>query len=215
MTTRRRAPSTDDRQPPPRRRDDGRDDDVDGDRPRRPRPPPSTAPTTTVQRRHRRRRHRPRSRPTTGRRSSTELSRRRVALYAAPDLARIGEYCMPATDCADQLQAQLGDAIARGEHIEGQQPFDVIAIERCSMARPSPGRRRHRRRIRRRSRPPPARSDRRRRRQRRRRAVELDTTNTRVLSRSPVGVDPSLPWRVVQAETLGAGPDDAAPASQR
>jgi hypothetical protein len=68
----------------------------------------------------------------------TELSRRQVALYAAPDLSRIGEYCMPATDCARQLEAQLGDYIARGEHVEGQQPFTVVAVEKVLEGEPSP-----------------------------------------------------------------------------
>ncbi len=67
-----------------------------------------------------------------------ELGRRRVALYAAPDLARIGEYCAPGTDCATRLETQLSDAIAKGQHIEGQQPFDVIAIEQALVSEPSP-----------------------------------------------------------------------------
>lgn len=68
----------------------------------------------------------------------TELSRRRVSLYAAPDLTRIGEYCMPATECAAQLEAQLGDYIARGEHVEGQRPFTVVAVENVLQGDPSP-----------------------------------------------------------------------------
>jgi hypothetical protein len=132
----------------------------------------------------------------------TELSRRRVALYAAPDLARIGEYCMPATNCADNLQAQLGDFINRGEHIEGQQPFTIIDVEKVLDGQPGPGG-----------------------------AVtdvvfvvgptatpaprivnsngevveELagSTTNTRVLFTLVAWEDPVLPWRVVKTETLG------------
>jgi hypothetical protein len=166
-------------------------------------PPPSTAPTTTVP---------PTSPPPTtpptiamGDWSSilTELSRRRVSLYAAPDLSRIGEYCMPATDCEAQLQAQLGDAIARGQHIEGQQPFTVVSIERVLEGQPGPGgavtdvvavvaptaQ-------------PPA------------RIVDSNgnvvseltgtSTNTRGIFRLAKWNDPTLPWRVVSVEELGA-----------
>ena len=135
-----------------------------------------------------------------------ELGRRRVALYAAPDLARIGEYCAPGTDCATRLETQLGDAIARGQHIEGQQPFDVIAIEQALVSEPSPA-----------ARvanvifviapetPPPARLvdaagnvvD----------EFELNTTESRVaFTLASWESDPSLPWRVVQAETLRPQP---------
>jgi hypothetical protein len=132
----------------------------------------------------------------------TELSRRRVALYAAPDVSRIGEYCVPTSDCARQLEAQLGDYIARGEHIEGQQPFSVVSVEKVLEGEPSPygtltdlvfivG-------------PtalPPARIvdangnvvD----------TLSVTTTNTRghfVLAKS---ADPALPWRVFMAEDLG------------
>jgi hypothetical protein len=133
----------------------------------------------------------------------TELSRRRVALYAAPDLSRIGEYCMPATNCADNLQAQFGDMINRGEHVEGQQPFTVINVEKVLEGQPGPGG-----------------------------AVtqvvftigptaspaprivnsngDVDevltgpTTNTRgVFTLARWDADPALPWRVVLAEDLG------------
>jgi hypothetical protein len=101
--------------------------------------PPSTAPTTTAP---------ATSAPATTPSSIapgdwpailTELSRRQVALYAAPDLSRIGEYCMPATNCADNLQAQFGDMINRGEHVEGQQPFTVINVEKVLEGQPGPG----------------------------------------------------------------------------
>ena len=131
-----------------------------------------------------------------------ELSRRRVSLYAAPDLARIGEYCMPATECAAQLEAQLGDYIARGEHIEGQQPFTVVAVENVLQGDPSPagtlvdvvfvvG-------------PtalPPARIvdangnvvD----------ELSVTTTNTRGVFTLVEWNDPALPYRLVRAEDLG------------
>ena len=46
---------------------------------------------------------------------------------------------MPATNCDDNLQAQLGDFIDRGEHIEGQQPFTVIDVEKVLDGQPGPG----------------------------------------------------------------------------
>jgi hypothetical protein len=133
----------------------------------------------------------------------TELSRRRVTLYAAPDLSRIGEYCVPSTECAAQLEAQLGDAIARGQHIEGQQPFTVVAIEKVLEGEASPfaaltdvvfvvGPT---------ASPPP-------------RIVDSNgsvveeltgsTTNTRVIFTVAKWDDSALPWRVVRTETLGA-----------
>jgi len=132
----------------------------------------------------------------------TELSRRRVSLYAAPDLARIGEYCMPATDCAAQLEAQLGDFITRGERIEGQQPFTIVDIENVLEGDQSPlgtltdivfiiGPT---------ASPPP-------------RIVDASgnvveeltgsTTNTRVVFQIVKWDDPALPWRVFKTETLG------------
>ena len=135
-----------------------------------------------------------------------ELARRRVALYAAPDVSRIGEYCAPDTDCAARLETQLSDAVAKRQHIEGQQPFDVIAIEQALVSEPSPA-----------ARvanmvfviapetPPPA------------RLVDaagnvvdefvLNTSKSRVaFTLASWESDPALPWRVVLAETLGSVP---------
>jgi hypothetical protein len=134
------------------------------------------------------------------------LARRRVELYAAPDVSRIGEYCAPDTDCATRLETQLSDAATKGQHIEGQQPFDVIAIEQALVSEPSPA-----------ARvanvvfviapdnPPPA------------RLVDsagnvvdefvLNTSKSRVaFTLASWESDPALPWRVVLAETLGSVP---------
>ena len=145
-----------------------------------------------------------------------ELGRRRVALYAAPDLARIGEYCAPGTDCATLLETQLGDAIARGHHIEGQQPFDVIAIEQALVSEePSPAAARRQRHLRHRSRNAAPRSAGRRRRQRRRRASSSTPPSHGGPSRwRSWESDPSLPWRVVQAEDLPTGGHESGPWSQ-
>jgi hypothetical protein len=134
------------------------------------------------------------------------LSARQVALYATPDLSRIGEYCWPGSDCELNLEAQLGDAIARGEHIEGQHPFDVVEILSAAVGEPTevgttvivdvvvgP------------TTPPPARIvdaagnvvD----------ELSLTTTNTRgraILLSWPA--DPELPWRVVTIESQGPVP---------
>ena len=126
------------------------------------RPAPPTSPTTTPRRRSLR---------TTGRPSSRSLARRRVALYAAPDLSRIGEYCVPqatappARDSARRLPSH------RGQHVEGQQPFDVVEIVQASVGEHGPAAHRRARSCSsspRRPRRPPAR---RRCRQRRRRAL--------------------------------------------
>jgi hypothetical protein len=136
-----------------------------------------------------------------------ELARRRVALYAAPDLARIGDYCAPGSECAASLETQLGDAISKGQHIEGQRPFDVIAIEQALVGEQDPG-----------AppvasvifvvaptTPPPARLvdaagnvvD----------ELALTTTNTRgAFTLVSWDSDPTLPWRVVLAEDLGPAP---------
>ena len=169
-------------------------------------PPPSTAPTTTVPMTSPPSTTPPTIAPDDWPAILTELSRRQVALYAAPDLSRIGEYCAPGTDCATRLETQLSDAIARGLHVEGQQPFDVIAIEQATVSDPSPA-----------ARvaniifviapetPPPARLvdaagnvvD----------EFELNTTESRgSFTLASWESDPSLPWRVVQAETLSTGP---------
>lgn len=131
-----------------------------------------------------------------------ELSRRRVALYAAPDLTRIGEYCMPATDCAASLEAQLGDYIARGEHIEGQKPFTIVEILDVSVGVPSPaGTLAEILFVVAPTSPPPA------------RIVdaannvvdELSLTTTPTKGRFTLAKwdDPALPWRLVLAEDLG------------
>ena len=62
-----------------------------------------------------------------------ELARRRVALYAAPDLSQIDGYCASGSDCASGLQTQLADAIAKGQHIEGQHPFEVLEVSDASV----------------------------------------------------------------------------------
>lgn len=67
-----------------------------------------------------------------------ELDRRVVSLYAAPDLDRIGEYCAFGSECAEGLETQLGDAIAKGQHIEGQHPFEVLEITQATVGEPSP-----------------------------------------------------------------------------
>ena len=132
----------------------------------------------------------------------TELSRRRVALYAAPDLSRIGEYCVPTSDCARQLEAQLGDAIAKGQHIEGQQPFTIVAVENVLEGEPSPlgtltdvelvvGPT---------ATPPPRIVD------ANGNTVEVltgSTTNTRGVYTLAKWDDPVLPWRVFSVRTLG------------
>ena len=97
-------------------------------------PPPTTPPTTPADD------HRRRSPTTTGRRSSRSsiatpvdalrsagpLTDRRV-LHAGHRLRR-------------GLEAQLGDAIARGQHIEGQQPFTSSRSSRRSVGEPTPAR---------------------------------------------------------------------------
>ena len=175
--------------------------------------PPTTH--TTHHRRHqrprcrrrlRRRRRLPRSRPTTGRRSSPSCHADRVALYAAPDLARIGEYCVPASDCARQLEAQLGDAIAKGQHIEGQQPFTIVASRRSWRASRPPLGARHRRRSSWSDRPPTppprivdANGN------VGRRAHRINDQHPRRRSRLAKWDDPVLPWRVVSVGDAGTG----------
>lgn len=62
-----------------------------------------------------------------------ELARRRVALYAAPDLSQIDGYCASGSDCASGLETQLADAIAKGQHVEGQHPFEVLEVSDASV----------------------------------------------------------------------------------
>jgi hypothetical protein len=57
-----------------------------------------------------------------------ELNRRAESLYAAPDLSRVRDYCVPRSESARGIETQLGDYINRGEHIEGQKPFEVLEI---------------------------------------------------------------------------------------
>ena len=135
-----------------------------------------------------------------------ELSRRRVALYAAPDLTRIGEYCAPGSDCAMELETQLSDAIAKGQHIEGQHPFDVTSIEQALVGEPSPvGPVASVIFVIAPETPPPARLvdaagnviD----------ELSLASTPTRgAFTLASWKSDPSLPWRVVLAEDLGPVP---------
>ena len=136
----------------------------------------------------------------------TELARRRVALYAAPNLSRIGEYCAPDSDCAQRLATQLGDYINRGEHIEGQHPFTVVEVLQASLSEEDPaapgapriadilfvvGP----------TTPPAARIvdsngnvvD----------TLSLTTTNTKGRFTLISWDDPTLPWRVLIAEDLG------------
>jgi hypothetical protein len=110
---------------------------------------------------------------------------------------------MPSTECARSLETQLGDAIAKGQHIEGQRPFDVVEIVQASFDGRTPAD----------STvaqilfiiapesPPPA------------QLVddagnvidELSLTTTRMRGRFTLAKwdDPVLPWRVVQIENLG------------
>ena len=123
--------------------------------------------------------------------------------YAAPDLSRIGEYCAPGSDCATRLETQLGDAIAKGQHIEGQQPFDVVEIVQASVGEPSDRRTglatvlfivaQTLRRRRGSSMPPATSID----------ELSLTTTKTRGRFTLAPGTRPALPWRVVLAEDLG------------
>ena len=134
------------------------------------------------------------------------LSARRVALYAAPDLSRVNEYCAPESDCASRLETQLGDAIAKGQHVEGQRPFDVVEVVQASVGEQEPGapaiagilfivapttp-------------PPPRLVD------ANGNVVEelsLTTTPTRGRFTLVAWEDPTLPWRVVLAEDLGPVP---------
>jgi hypothetical protein len=66
-----------------------------------------------------------------------ELDRRVVALYAQPDISKIGDYCATGSDCASGLETQLADAIAKGQHIEGQHPFQVTEITSSTVGEPS------------------------------------------------------------------------------
>ena len=104
--------------------------DVDHDEPRRRRPTTTTTspPTTTTS--HHDHDAPPPTTPTTIAPDDwpailEELSRRRVALYAAPDLARIGEYCVPDTDCAGQLAGP-----ARRLHRRGAAHRRAAAVRR-------------------------------------------------------------------------------------
>lgn len=67
-----------------------------------------------------------------------ELDRRVVSLYAQPDLARIGDYCATGSDCASGLESQLSDAIAKGEHVEGQHSFEVTEVTNATVGDPTP-----------------------------------------------------------------------------
>ena len=58
-----------------------------------------------------------------------ELSRRKVALYAAPNLDSIAQVCSPDSECADQYSAQLTDAISKGYRTVGGLPVDVLSFE--------------------------------------------------------------------------------------
>ena len=89
-----------------------------------------------------------------------------------------------------QLEAQLGDAIAKGQHIEGQQPFTIVAVENVLEGEPSPRGHTHRRGLRGRTdRDAPA-AHRRRQRQRRRSAHRDRRPTRAACSRSPKWDDP-------------------------
>ena len=195
MTTRRPT-----RHPRPhhnrRRRDDGRTTTSTA--------PPTTATTIDGTNDHSRRRLRRRRHPTiapmTGRRSSRSW----LAAASPSTPRRIWPYrgVLRTRDrLRHRLETQLSDAIARGLHIEGQQPFDVIAIETGTRGEPSPRGARRQRHLRHRSRARP-RSAGRRRRQRRRRIRAQHHGLAGSFTLASWESDPSLPWRVVQAETL-------------
>jgi hypothetical protein len=54
------------------------------------------------------------------------LGQRRQDLYGSPDVNRIPEVCSPQSQCADQLNVQLGDMASKGWHVEGADPFVVV-----------------------------------------------------------------------------------------
>lgn len=55
------------------------------------------------------------------------LGQRRQDLYAGPDVSRIGEVCALDSDCANQLNVQIGDLANKGWRVEGSDPFVVLS----------------------------------------------------------------------------------------
>jgi hypothetical protein len=58
-----------------------------------------------------------------------ELSRRRVAMYAAPNLDLIAGICVPGSECDALYQAQIGEQIDLGERTVGEPSADVTEFE--------------------------------------------------------------------------------------
>lgn len=55
-----------------------------------------------------------------------DLGRRRQALYAQPDVARIGEVCAADSQCFEQLNVQLGDLATKGWKVVEADPFTAL-----------------------------------------------------------------------------------------
>jgi hypothetical protein len=55
-----------------------------------------------------------------------ELGQRRQDLYATPDVTRIVEVCADGSQCAQQLEVQIGDLATKGWHVQGADPFVVL-----------------------------------------------------------------------------------------
>ena len=105
-------------------------------------PPHHDSAATTVERHHRprsndvtrRRRHRPadRARDWPAILAEDWHADSRPVRGARPG-SRSSEYCVPATDCARRSsKLSSADTIAKGQHVEGQQPFTVVASQTCA-----------------------------------------------------------------------------------
>ena len=55
-----------------------------------------------------------------------QLGQRRQDLYASPDVASISEVCADGSQCAQQLEVQIGDLTEKGWRVDGADPFVVL-----------------------------------------------------------------------------------------